>query len=127
MPNDLAADAASGLRARRRCQGIGSDRPFGIDVLFHLASPIAVQLTAVGCLKKPCPGPLGQKWGADISYIWTAEGWLYLAIVLDLYSRRIVGWATSDRLKKGLALNAQRRAVALRSPSVGLIQHADRR
>ena len=72
-----------------------------------------------------CDGP-DQKWGADISYIWTAEGWLYLAIVLDLYSRRIVGWATSDRLKKDLALNALRRAIALRSPSPGLIQHTDR-
>jgi transposase InsO family protein len=61
-----------------------------------------------------------QKWGADISYIWTAEGWLYLAIVLDLYSRRIVGWATSDRLKKDLALNALRRAIILRNPPSGL-------
>ena len=67
-----------------------------------------------------------QKWGADISYIWTAEGWLYLAIVLDLYSRRIVGWATSDRLKKDLALNALRRAIALRRPPPGLIHHSDR-
>lgn len=72
-----------------------------------------------------CDGP-DRKWGADISYIWTAEGWLYLAIVLDLYSRRIVGWAASDRLKKDLALNALRRAIALRSPSPGLIQHTDR-
>jgi len=72
-----------------------------------------------------CDGP-DQKWGADISYVWTAEGWLYLAIVLDLYSRRIVGWATSDRLKKDLALNALRRAVTLRSPPPGLIQHTDR-
>ena len=72
-----------------------------------------------------CDGP-DQKWGADISYIWTAEGWLYLAIVLDLYSRRIVGWATSDRLKKDLALNALRRAIVLRNPMPGLIQHTDR-
>ena len=72
-----------------------------------------------------CDGP-NQKWGADISYIWTTEGWLYLAIVLDLYSRRIVGWATSDRLKKDLALNALRRAIALRQPLPGLIHHSDR-
>jgi putative transposase len=72
-----------------------------------------------------CDGP-DQKWGADISYIWTAEGWLYLAIVLDLYSRRIIGWATSDRLKKDLALNALRRAIVLRRPPPGLIQHTDR-
>ena len=43
-----------------------------------------------------------QKWSADISYIWTAEGWLYLAVLIDLFSRRIVGWAVSDRLKKDL-------------------------
>jgi HTH-like domain len=45
-----------------------------------------------------------RKWAADISYIWTAEGWLYLAVVLDLFSRRVVGWATSDRLKRDLAV-----------------------
>jgi len=67
-----------------------------------------------------------QKWGADISYIWTAEGWLYLAIVLDFYSRRIIGWAVSDRLKKDLALNALRRAIVLRRPLPGLIHHSDR-
>ncbi len=67
-----------------------------------------------------------QKWGVDISYIWTAEGWLYLAIVLDLYSRRIVGWAVSDRLKKDLALNALHRAITIRQPSAGLIHHSDR-
>ena len=72
-----------------------------------------------------CDGP-DQKWGADISYIWTSEGWLYLAIVLDLFSRRIVGWATSDRLKKDLALNALRRAFAMRRPPPGLIHHSDR-
>lgn len=67
-----------------------------------------------------------QKWGVDISYVWTAEGWLYLAIVLDLYSRRIIGWATSDRLKKDLALMALRRAIAIRRPPRGVIHHSDR-
>jgi putative transposase len=70
-------------------------------------------------------GP-NQKWAADISYIWTAEGWLYLAIVLDLFSRRIVGWATSDRLKKDLAVTALRQAIVLRRPPPGLIHHSDR-
>ena len=41
-----------------------------------------------------------QKWAVDISYIWTREGWLYLAVVMDLYSRRIVGWAVSNRMHK---------------------------
>lgn len=67
-----------------------------------------------------------QKWGVDISYVWTAEGWLYLAIVLDLFSRRIVGWQLSDRMKRGLAMDALRRAIALRRPPAGLIHHSDR-
>ena len=67
-----------------------------------------------------------QKWGVDISYVWTAEGWLYLAIVLDLFSRKIVGWHLSDRMKRGLAIDALRRAIALRQPPAGLIHHSDR-
>ncbi|MFD1752056.1 IS3 family transposase [Salipiger marinus] len=67
-----------------------------------------------------------RKWGADISYIWTAEGWLYLAVIIDLFSRRVVGWATSDRLKRGLAVEALRRALAARNPQPGLVHHSDR-
>ena len=70
-------------------------------------------------------GP-NQKWGVDISYVWTAEGWLYLAVVLDLFSRKIVGWHLSDRMKRGLAMEALRRAIALRRPPPGLIHHSDR-
>ena len=55
-----------------------------------------------------------QKWGADISYIWTAEGWLHLAVVLDLFSRRVVGWATSDRLKRDLAVEARQHSTDAR-------------
>ena len=64
-----------------------------------------------------------QKWGADISYIWTSEGWLYLAIVVDLYSRRIVGWEARDRMKKALAISALNKAIAIRQPRPGLVQH----
>ena len=67
-----------------------------------------------------------RKWGADISCIWTAEGWLYLAVVLDLFSRRVVGWATSDRLKRDLAVEALRRALVARNPAPGLVHHSDR-
>jgi putative transposase len=66
-----------------------------------------------------------QKWAADISYVWTSEGWLYLAVVLDLFARRIVGWAISDRLHKELALKALRKALAIRRPQKGLIHHSD--
>ena len=67
-----------------------------------------------------------QKWGVDISYVWTAEGWLYLAIVLDLFSRKIVGWQMSDRMKRGLAMDALQRAIDIRRPPPGLIHHSDR-
>ncbi len=67
-----------------------------------------------------------RKWGADISYIWTAQGWLYLAVVLDLHSRRVVGWATSDRQKRSLAVEALRRAIVNRDRAPGLVHHSDR-
>ena len=66
------------------------------------------------------------KWAGDISYIWTREGWLYLAVILDLHSRRVVGWAVSDRMKKDLAIHALDMAVRLRKPPEGCIFHSDR-
>lgn len=47
-----------------------------------------------------------QKWAGDITYIWTREGWLYLAVILDLHSRRVIGWAVSNRMKRDLAIRA---------------------
>ena len=79
-----------------------------------------------------------QKWAGDISYIWTREGWLYLALaivlgpmadngsLLDLHSRRVIGWAVSNRMKRDLAIRALRMAIALRSPPRGCIFHSDR-
>jgi len=67
-----------------------------------------------------------QKWVVDISYIWTREGWLYLAVVLDLHSRRVIGWAVSDRMKRDLAIRALEMAIALRRPPKGCIHHSDR-
>jgi transposase InsO family protein len=64
--------------------------------------------------------------GGDISYIWTHEGWLYLAVILDLHSRRVVGWAVSDRMKKDLAIRALDMAVNLRRPPKDCIFHSDR-
>src|SRR5271170_3970688 len=55
-----------------------------------------------------------KKWGADISYVWTREGWLYLAVVIDPFARRVVGWATGDRLHRDLALAALRKALVMR-------------
>ena len=67
-----------------------------------------------------------QKWAGDISYIWTREGWLYLAVILDLHSRRVIGWAVSNRMKRDLAIRALKMAIALRSPPFGCIFHSDR-
>ena len=67
-----------------------------------------------------------RAWAADITYCWTHEGWLYLAVILDLGSRRVVGWATSPRLERDLVLTALRRALALRQPGRTLLHHSDR-
>ena len=65
-------------------------------------------------------------WVADITYLWTGEGWLYLAIILDLYSRKVVGWHLSDRLTKELVIKAFLKAYWSRKPAKGLIHHSDR-
>ena len=71
------------------------------------------------------PAQPNQVWAADITYIRTLQGWLYLAVVMDLYSRKIVGWATSARIDRELVLEALRMAVARRSPAQGLLHHSD--
>lgn len=67
-----------------------------------------------------------QKWFGDITYIRTWEGWLYLAVILDAYSRKVVGWATADHLRTELATDALKLALSARRPKPGLIQHTDR-
>ena len=67
-----------------------------------------------------------QVWVGDLTYIRTDEGWLYLAVILDLFSRRIVGWALGARMTRNLVLEALRKAVGLRCPSSGLMHHSDR-
>ena len=67
-----------------------------------------------------------QAWATDITFLWTAEGWLYLAVILDLFSRRVVGWATSQNVDRHLALAALDKAIALRRPGAGLVHHSDR-
>jgi putative transposase len=73
----------------------------------------------------PAAGP-DQTWTADITYIPTGEGWLYLAVVLDLYTRQIVGWAMRERMTKDLVIDALRMAWFRRRPQPGLIHHSDR-
>jgi putative transposase len=67
-----------------------------------------------------------QAWSGDITYIWTAEGWLYLSVLLDLYSRTVVGWAMSKQIDTDLVQHALERALGRRRPAAGLVHHADR-
>jgi transposase InsO family protein len=69
---------------------------------------------------------LDRVWVSDLTYVPTREGWLYLAVVLDLASRRVVGWAMGPSLEVGLALAALRMATAARRPRTGLLHHSDR-
>lgn len=68
-----------------------------------------------------------QVYVSDITYIWTQEGWLYLAIVIDLFSRKVVGWSMSSRMKATLVCDALRMAIWLRRPPPGLIVQQDSR
>ena len=72
------------------------------------------------------PVATNQVWAGDITYLKTGEGWMYLAIVMDLYSRRIVGWAISKRMTSGLICQAMIMAYNLRQPPRGLVFHSDR-
>ena len=67
-----------------------------------------------------------QAWSADLSFVRTAEGWLYVAVILDLASRRIVGWATGSSLEDTVVVAALRMALYTRQPAPGLLHHADR-
>lgn len=66
-----------------------------------------------------------KKWAGDISDVWTREGWLYLAVILDLHSRRVIGWAVSNRMKRDLAFRELKMAIAFRSPPKGCIHQTD--
>jgi putative transposase len=104
---------AAGLRgiARRR---------FRVTTQSQHAQPVAPNLLA----RQFAAGQRPRVWAADLTYCWTAEGWLYLAVLLDLTSRRVVGWATSARLNRQLVLTALERALALRGPAA--LHHSDR-
>lgn len=72
------------------------------------------------------PDAPSQKWAGDISYVWTCEGWLYLAVILDMHSRRVIGWSVSNRMKRDPAIGALKMAIAFPAPPKGCIHHTDR-
>ena len=72
------------------------------------------------------PGRINEIWLGDITYIWTWEGWMYLASVIDLGSRRVVGWAMADHMRAELVGDALRMGLRARHPAAGLVFHSDR-
>ena len=101
-------------RKRRRFRVVTTDSKHG-----HAVAPnvLARDFTATAP---------NQKWLADLTYVPTAEGWLYLALILDLYSRKFVGWAMSDAMPQELTLAALAMALGWRDPPAGLTHHSDR-
>ena len=65
-------------------------------------------------------------WASDITYIWTMEGWLYLAVVLDLFNRQVIGWSTDSTIDQSLVSRALSKALHMRRPFTGLLHHSDR-
>ena len=85
-------------------------------------NPIAPNVVA----RDFAPDAANKVWVTDVTYVWTAEGWLFLAVMLDLYARRVVGWAASAKNDTDLALTALGAAVRSRRPAPGLVHHSDR-
>ena len=100
-------------RRRRRCR---------VTTASTHARPVAANVVA----RQFTTAAPNATWVTDITYIWTAEGWGYLAVILDLFSRLVVGWALSARLTQDLALEALGMALARRRPPPGLVHHSDR-
>jgi len=72
------------------------------------------------------PKQVDQIWAGDVTYLRTAKGWMYLAIVMDLYFRRIIGWSIQKRMTVDLVARAMQMALNIRKPTKGLIFHSDR-
>ena len=104
-----------GIRARTR-------RKFRVTTDSKHKFPVAQNLLN----REFSPKAPNAVWGADITYVWTKEGWLFLAVVLDLYSRQVVGWSMAERMTRKLTLDALKMAIYRRKPAPGLIHHSDR-
>jgi len=107
---------AQGLRGKKR----NRRRPRTTDSSH--AQPVAANVIA----ERPAPTRPNQAWRTDITYLKTAQGWLFLAAILDAWSRRVVGWACAPTLHASLALAALRDALQRRQPPKGLLHHSDR-
>jgi len=106
---------SNGIRAKGR-------RKFKVTTDSEHSKPVAPNILARN-FEATSPN---QKWGGDITYIWTQEGWLYLAVIIDLFSRMVIGWSMMPRMTSALACNALRMAIATRLPFEKSLMHSDR-
>jgi putative transposase len=116
---------ARGVRVgRKRERGIQARRKrrFRRTTDSNHPNPIAPNILA----RRFEPTAPNTVWVTDVTYVWTAEGWLYLAVMLDLFARKVVGWATSPANDTALALAALDAALLARRPQAGLVHHSDR-
>jgi putative transposase len=104
-----------GIRARHK-------RRFKATTDSKHALPVAANLLE----RNFAPAMPNRSWSADLTYVWTDEGWLYLAVVLDLFNREVVGWAIKERMSSDIVIDALTMAWFRRRPEPGLIHHSDR-
>ena len=104
-----------GLRAKTK-------RKFKMTTDYKHNLPVAPNLLN----REFTPKEPNQAWASDITYIWTAEGWLYLAVVMDLFSRAILGWSMSERMTRSLVIDAFIMVAKRYHPPPGLLHHSDR-
>jgi putative transposase len=104
-----------GIRAKTK-------RKFRVTTDSKHKLPVAPNLVA----RNFSPKKANQTWAGDVTYIWTKQGWLFLAVVVDLFSRQIVGWSLDKTMTKELVLSALDQAYLRRKPGLGLIFHSDR-
>ena len=102
--------------------GSARRRRFRTTTASRHAFPVAPNVLA----RQFAQGAPAVAWAPDITYIPTGEGWLYLAVILDLCSRVVVGWALSERITRDLTLDALDMALVRRGPLPGLLHHSDR-
>lgn len=118
--------AAGKRRVERAMRGMGLTPPtrrrYRVTTTREPSHPVAPnQLARDFSAKRP-----NERWVTDITYVWTDEGWAYLAVILDLFSRAVVGWAIDDAPTTRLPLRALDAAVRRRRPGAGLLHHSDR-
>jgi putative transposase len=93
---------------------------------FRPRTTLSGQSVAPNLIKDLAPGGPDQIWVSDITYVATVEGWLYLAVILDLFSRKVVGWKLGETLEAELVVTALKNALMMRKPDRGLYFHSDR-